>query len=87
MNSNTVIFVFSGSLFDDQNEMKLHKEAIRVISLHHMDIPEEKVARLYEIVLRRYKAEARIKDFLLVLAGRRVEQLLQKWNGRIFKKL
>jgi hypothetical protein len=82
-----VISMTGGPLYDNQSEMKLHTEAIRRIVLHYHDIPEEKVTRLYEIVLRRYKAEARVKDFLAVLVGRRVAQLLQKCNGRIFKKL
>jgi Protein of unknown function (DUF3562) len=69
-------------LYDNRNEMKLHQEAIRFISLHHLDIPEERVARLYEFVLRRYKEQARIKDFLLLLAAKRVEELLRRWNGR-----
>lgn len=72
-------------LYDNQSEMKLHTEAIRRIVLHHNNIPEEKVSRLYEIVLRRYKAEAKVKDFLVLLAGRRVEQLLQKWGTRLQK--
>ncbi len=73
-------------LYDDPAEMKLHKEAIRHIVMHHFDISEEQVSRLYEIVLRRYKAQAKVRDFLVVLVGRRVELLLQKWSGRIFKK-
>jgi len=71
-------------LYDSQSEMKIHMEAVRYISLK-MDIPQETVASLYEIVLRRYKAQARVKDFLAVLAVRRVEYLLQKWRPRHFK--
>ena len=73
-------------LYDNENEMKMHTGAIRLISLK-MDIPYEKVCRLYEIVLRRYKEQARIKDFLVLLAGRRVKYLLQKWRSQHFKKL
>jgi len=73
-------------LYDNQSEMKLHTEAIRRIVLHYNNVPEEKVSRLYEIVLRRYKAEARVKDFLVLLAGKRVEQLLKKWSSRHLKK-
>ena len=73
-------------LYDNESEMKRHTGAIRLISLK-MDIPQEKVARLYEIVLRRYKAQARIKDFLVLLAGRRVKYLLQKWKAGHFNKL
>ncbi len=74
----------AGPLYDNQNEMKMHTEAIRHLVLYYHDIPEKKVVRLYELVLRRYKSEARVKDFLVVLAGKRVRQLLQQWNDRIF---
>ena len=73
-------------LCDNESEMKMHTEAIRYISLN-TDISQEKVARLYEIVLRRYRSEAEVKDFIPVLAGRRVEHLLRKWRSRHFKKL
>ena len=66
-------------LYDNESEMKMHTGAIRLISLQ-MDIPHQKVARLYEIVLRRYKTQARVKAFLVLLAGRRVKYLLQKWK-------
>lgn len=81
-----MIFVAEGPLYDNQSEMKLHAEAIRRIMLHYNTVPAEKVIRLYEIVLKRYKAEAKVKDFLVLLAGRRVEQLLRKWNSSHFKK-
>jgi Protein of unknown function (DUF3562) len=79
--------VISGSLFDDENEMKLHNDAVYFISIHYLDIPEEKVARLYEIVLRRYKSQAKIRGFLAVLVAKRVEYLLRKWRGSIFGKV
>jgi len=69
------------SLFGDAAEMKTHTGVIRQIS-RHLDIPEERVARLYEIVLKRYKTRARIKDFLIVLVERRVENLLRKWKEK-----
>jgi hypothetical protein len=81
-----MISVVESRLYDNQSEMKLHAEAISRIVLHHNNIPAEKISRLYELVLKRYKAEARVKDFIILLAGRRVEQLLQKWNSRHFKK-
>jgi hypothetical protein len=67
--------------FDNAHEMKMHTSVIRHIS-QHLDIPEEQVAKLYEIVLKRYKSRARIKDFLIVLVGRRVENLLRKWKDK-----
>ena len=72
-------------LHDNERETRMHAEAIRHILLRHRDIPAEKVTRLYEIVLRRYKAGARVKDFLTLLAARRVEELLQKWSSLISK--
>jgi hypothetical protein len=67
--------------FDNAREMKTHTAVIRHISLQ-LDVPEEKVTRLYEIVLDRYRTRARIKDFLIVLVGRRVEHLLRKWKEK-----
>ena len=81
-----VISVAESPLYENQSEMKLHAEAIRRIMLHYNNIPAEKIIRLYDIVLKRYKAEAKVKDFLVLLAGRRVELLLHKWNSNHFKK-
>ena len=81
-----MFYMIDYQLYDNESEMKIHTGAIRLISLK-MDIPQEKVGRIYEIVLRRYKAQARVKDFLVLLAGRRVKYLLQKWRSRHFNKL
>lgn len=78
-----VIDMPHGHLYDDEREMQQHTEAIRHIAQRYQDIPQERVTRLYEFVLQRYKTGARIKDFLAVLACRRVEGLLQKWSRRI----
>lgn len=69
-------------LYKDDSEMKVHRSEIEYISVRHLDIPYQKVSRLYEIVLRHYKQQARITDFLVVLTGRRVEYLLRKVRGR-----
>lgn len=75
------VFRMAGSpLYDDEREMQQHTEAIRHIVGRYHDIPQERVTRLYEFVLRRYKTSARVKDYLVVLACRRVERLLQKWS-------
>jgi hypothetical protein len=46
------------SPLEKAHEMKTHTSVIRHISLQ-LDIPEEKVARLYEIVLNRYRTRAK----------------------------
>ena len=67
--------------FDTAHEVKTHTGVIRHIS-RQLDVPEEKVARLFDIVLSRYKARARITNFLVILAARRAEDLLRNWKER-----
>ena len=66
-------------LYDREREEKLDTNVIKTIS-QGFSISQEKVARLYEIVLKRLKQEARIKDFLSVLASKRVVYLIKKHN-------
>ena len=56
--------------------MELHSGMIRHLSAC-LNIPENAVMKLYEIILRRYKARARVKDFLVVITGKRVERVLK----------
>ena len=74
-----IVIMNAESPYDDAKEMKTHADVISHIS-RHLEIPEERVAKLYEIVLKRYKTRSRIKDFLIVLVERRVEDLLRKWK-------
>lgn len=62
-------------LYDDENEKRLHINAIEMIALR-IGSPVEDVKRLYEIVLRRFKKAVKIKDFLPILVSKKVEHLL-----------
>jgi uncharacterized small protein (DUF1192 family) len=64
-------------LYDDENERRLHLYAVEMLALR-IGASQEDVERIYEIVLRRFKKGAKVKDFLPVLVGRRVEYLLNK---------
>jgi hypothetical protein len=60
---------------------KLHLNAVEMIALR-ADVSVEDVTRVYEIVLRRLKKMARVKDFLPILVSRRVEYLLTVCRSR-----
>jgi hypothetical protein len=65
----------TAKLYDDDNDERLHINAIEMLALRD-EASIEDVKRLYEIVLRRFKKSAKIKDFLPILVSRRVEYLL-----------
>jgi hypothetical protein len=67
----------SNHLYDDENERRLHLDAVKMLALR-IGASQADVERVYEIVLRRIKRGAKVKDFLPVLVGRRVEYLLNK---------
>jgi hypothetical protein len=64
-------------LYDDETERRLHSGAMKMLSTHAR-LSVDEVERLYEIVLSRFKREAKIKDFLPILVSRRVLYLLDK---------
>lgn len=64
-------------LYDDENEMRLHLNAVEMLALR-IGASQDDVKRVYEIVLRRFKSLAKVKDFLPILVSRRVEYLLNK---------
>ncbi|MDA8214989.1 MAG: hypothetical protein M0Z64_06905 [Nitrospiraceae bacterium] len=69
-------------LYDNDKERRLHLNAVEVLSLR-IGASVEDVKKVYEIVLRRFKRLARVKDFLPILVSRRVEYLLNKRrNGK-----
>ncbi len=68
-------------LYDDETEKKLHKNAIEMLAMR-IGVPIDDVERVYEIVLKRFKKRARIKDFLPVLVSRRVEYLISVRRNR-----
>lgn len=55
--------------------------AIDVIS-RDLSVSSDRVARLYTLVLSRYREQARVVDFLHVLVERRVRILLEKLQTR-----
>lgn len=61
-------------LYEDDNERKLHLNAVEMIALR-VGASVEDVERVYKIVLRRFKKKAKVKDFLPILVSRRVEYL------------
>ncbi len=67
----------SDFLYEDENERKLHLNAVEMIALR-IGNSQEEVQRIYEIVLKRFKKVAKIKDFLPILVSKRVEYLLNK---------
>lgn len=71
----------TATLYDDETERKLHLNAIEMIALR-AGASVEDVEKVYEIVLRRFKKMARVKDFLPILVSRRVEYLLTVRRNR-----
>lgn len=67
----------SDVLYEDENERKLHLNAVEVLA-QRIGNSQEEVQRIYEIVLKRFKKGAKIKDFLPILVSKRVEYLLNK---------
>jgi hypothetical protein len=68
-------------LYESEEERNLHRNEIRIVA-ERAGFSEDEVRKLYEIVLRRLKGDARIKEFLPLLTGRRVEYLLNLRNAR-----
>jgi hypothetical protein len=65
----------TATLYDNETERRLHLNAVEMIALR-AGASVEDVEKVYEIVLRRFKKLARVKDFLPILVSRRVEYLL-----------
>lgn len=67
-------------LCEDEKEKLRHDWAVqRLVS--ESGLPAKEVDTLYERALRELKKEARVKEYLTILASRRVKDLL-KGNGR-----
>ena len=72
-------------LYDNDNERRLHLNAVEMLALR-IGASVDDVEKVYDIVLRRFKKWAKVKDFLPILVSRRVEYLLdvrrnKKGNG------
>jgi len=66
------------SLYDDTDEETLHRFAIEDLA-REIQKPIDVVTRAYEHELARLKADAKIKDYLLLFTSRRTrETLLQQ---------
>jgi hypothetical protein len=62
-------------LYDNDVDKGMHMYAIHRLSIDH-EIPEDKVLSLYEEVLGGLKENARVRDFLSVLATKKVKDIL-----------
>ncbi len=62
-------------LYEDEEEEKLHRNAIRALA-RETGMPAEAVVPLYESVFERLKRHAKIKDFLPILVSREVKDIL-----------
>ncbi|HVP79318.1 MAG TPA: DUF3562 domain-containing protein [Thermodesulfobacteriota bacterium] len=64
-------------LYEDDLERQQHAHAIQILAVE-IRISEEEIYRVYEVVLREYKREAKIKTYLPILVAKRVRELLGK---------
>lgn len=67
----------AAAIFEDEKDRKQHLTAIEMLSLR-IGASIEDVEKVYNIVLKRLKKSAKIKDFLPILVSRRVEYLLNE---------
>lgn len=63
--------------YEDEKEETIHYKSIEIVSAH-IGESLESVRRIYEIVLCRLKRDARVKDYLPILAGKRTQELITK---------
>lgn len=62
-------------MYEDRAEEKLHRQAIQVL-VRETGMSAETVSSLYESVFARLKHHAKIRDFLPLLVGREVKDIL-----------
>ena len=62
-------------LYEDENEKRQHVAAIQILTRDERS-SEEEIRRLYEGVLQELKEVARVKNFLTIIASRKVKDLL-----------
>ena len=62
-------------LYDNDVEKGMHMYAIHKLSIEY-GVPEDRVISLYEEVLGEMKENARIRDFLSVLATKKIKDIL-----------
>ena len=64
-------------LYDNEKERKQHESVILHLS-REVGVPVEAVTRLYELELWKLKGTARVKDYLIVFAARRVKEAIRE---------
>ena len=68
-------------LYDNEKEKGQHLHAIQMLAMN-FGISEDAISELYETELIKLKQNARIRDFLMVLAYRRVMEIASKMIAR-----
>jgi hypothetical protein len=63
-------------LYEDESERTQHIRAMKMLA-KDLDSPEEQVSQIYEFELEKLKADARVKEFLIVLVSRRVREIFK----------
>jgi hypothetical protein len=63
--------------YEDEREETIHYKSIEIVSVR-IGESFECVKRVYEIVLSRLKKNARVKDYLPILAAKRTQELIDK---------
>ncbi|MCL4477018.1 MAG: DUF3562 domain-containing protein [Nitrospirae bacterium] len=69
------------ALYEDDSERLRHLKAIQTVA-GRIGASIEEVGRLYEAVLRDFKRNARVRDFLPILVSRKVEYVLSVRGGK-----
>lgn len=65
-------------LYENDTEERVHLNVIKMLTARFGGVSADEIKRLYEILLKRFKKEAKVKDFLPILVSRRVASLFNK---------
>lgn len=63
-------------LHENDTEERVHLNGIKMLTAR-LGVSPDEIKRPYEIVLKRFKKGAKVKDFLPILVSRRAEYLCQ----------
>lgn len=69
------------TLYEDEPERLRHLKAMQTVA-GRIGASLEEVGKLYELVLKGFKRNARVKDFLPILVSRKVEYVLSVRRGK-----
>lgn len=64
------------ALYGSEWEQRLHERAIESLS-REVGRPAPEIRTVYEPLLGRLRAEARIKDYLVILVSRKVKEMMR----------